>query len=166
MEGSALADLMRTFDASAIQHAIEAAYQLGRFEGFEQGQKAERDRILQAVALTATDAPAKQVSAPVGGGTTRPAPVKRAPKGLTQAVMDAVLRDAPSGLTIAEIGERAVARDPRVSPKTIYNIIGLNSHRYVQDGDRWFLVEKIESPMIGNGSPTIWSFAEGPKNTP
>ncbi|MFN3858822.1 MAG: hypothetical protein ACK4RV_13850 [Caulobacter sp.] len=143
-----LLDLLAPYDPAAIKAAIEAAYALGKSEGLVEGQAAERGRIKQLLegAPPTFVSPPRVIQQELEIPRGSPAPAKRAPKGLTQQIVDLIIESQP-GLTAKEIAHQAVLLDGRISSKTVYNTL-LGQDRYIQRGEGWHFAN-VGIPAIG-----------------
>lgn len=154
---------------AAIAAAIEAALADAYARGYDEGGQAALKGVVEAAtkAITPTlSAAADAVTSfqralatvPETDPEYDPAPkAKRAPKGLTEAILKRVLAHGVS-LSEAEIQRRAVDLDSRISPKTIYNDLRRKTEIYEQNAlGSWKLVQtdpdtpqegqQMEAPM-------------------
>jgi hypothetical protein len=145
MDEPDIADLLASIDQGAMERAIRAAYERGR----EKGREEVRDTVLKAFSQPVSIM-SSHTRVEVEPSERDPEPAKRAPRGLTQQVVDEILGAAHEGLTLRDLVMYAEVCDPRVSSKTIYNILKLREDRYRLVGDRWFLLRP--SPIYGQAA--------------
>lgn len=127
-----VADLTEAFDTTAIQRALEIAYA----RGFQDGKDAFKKAVLNM------DAPAPEAGGAesVADDSNPEDDGKRAPRGLTRAVITHLLK-LKGAMTMADIQREAVALDRRVSPKTVYNELRREDGQvYRYRNDLWSLV--------------------------
>ncbi|MBS0363947.1 MAG: hypothetical protein JSR98_21450 [Proteobacteria bacterium] len=139
-----LHDLVAAFDLHAVWKALKEAYR--------RGEEAERARVLKAIGAvpisskvingdTAAAAPAPAVGAAAMISDDEDDGAKRAPRGLTREVVTKILDQDLNGLTMADIQDRAVRMDNRLSAKTVYNELNREKGKlYVVAAGRWFLM--------------------------
>ncbi|HWV13206.1 MAG TPA: hypothetical protein VN110_07900 [Sphingobium sp.] len=112
-----------------MRKAVEDAYQ----RGLRDGRSEVRTKVLAAlggpVEAVPEEAPTERFIA---------APRRRAPRGLTEAVLSRVLDDTIA-LPLEEVQRRAVSLDRRVSEKTIYNELNRREQFFRDHNGRWRL---------------------------
>lgn len=70
--------------------------------------------------------------------------LKRAPKGLTDAVLKKVFEQHPEGLVMEAVQEAAMAIDDRISAKTVYNTLYRETKTYFKDDfGRWQPIPQV-----------------------
>lgn len=127
-----ITDLVEALDVSAITRALENAY----LRGFQDGKEAFR----KAVLTIAADTPADHQAESRASGAEEFEDGKRAPRGLTRAVITGLLKQK-GAMTMADIQSASVATDARVSPKTVYNELKREKDRlYRERNDLWSLI--------------------------
>lgn len=131
--------------AAEIQARIDEA----RREGFREGWEAMRASILNAVPPapngdTATRLEAQEQEGDGGRGGIAP----RAPRGLTNAVVRTLLWEHGLGMKIENLQRAAVARDARISPKTVYNEVYRDPQTFYRDtAGNWRLTDSAKEAM-------------------
>lgn len=144
----------------AVDQAAEAAAKEAYERGFREGSQAAAAKILRAIEAAAHGAPVpalKSGDVAIGEATVhrepRPSVVKvphhgkRAPRGLTKAVLKRVLSHG-IGLPMAEVQRRAVSMDSRVSPKTVYNELYREPEYWKDDRGNWWLLSPEQQASV------------------
>jgi len=144
MNQSRIEDLIESLDVTVIRRAIETAYN----RGFEDGEAAFRDAV-SSIRVSARQEKGHE-SPPARQAPSRdPEGAKRAPRGLTRAVIIKVLRNN-GGMSMTAIQERAVAEDEQVSAKTVYNELKRERGKlYREIAGRWSLMEDRPAEPTG-----------------
>jgi len=144
MNASRIDDLIATLDATAIRRAVETAYN----RGFQDGEAAFK-RAVNGLTVAPAQSKAGE-SPPVPQTSPRESDgAKRAPRGLTRAVIFKILRANPT-LSMTDIQERAVAEDAQVSGKTVYNELKRERGKlYREFGGMWSLIEGRSAEPVG-----------------
>lgn len=131
-------------DAVNIKDLEEAMLALLR-QAYDRGSEEALDRVLAAArngkAVSAAPPSADPERVPDLIGIRDEAPVRRAPKGALDPLLDEILRERP-GLTTGEVENAVRDRDPRIAIKSVYNRLRhcerLNEKFQRQDG-KWFI---------------------------
>jgi hypothetical protein len=145
---------MRTVQeiAAEIEEREKAAYE----RGVRAGREAAKMDMLRALSPDASP-PADPQSEPAQllpneiPAALEEAPQvykRRAPKGLTAKVVRDILR-RNFGMTMEQVQEEAVATDPRISKKTVYNELYRDPETYLRSSKGFWFLKKV----VAGGAP-------------
>lgn len=113
-----LTDLLSGLDLSAVQRAVEEAYQ----RGLADGKAAVQEAVLKAVSSLAgaADPEMDSLKPSFSGDEDGAVSSQRAPRGLTRTAIFTLLK-VRGAMKMSELQTLAVHWDSRISPKTVYN---------------------------------------------
>lgn len=124
----------------SLQKQVEEAYQ----RGITVGRGLEREALMAYLNGTASRPLLAVALPPIEDGEAK----RKAPRGLIASILKELLTEAP-GTTLPELEIWAVAKDPRIARKTVYNHLNANRDTlYRYSNGKWYLRDTPSAPTV------------------